>query len=104
MGELLNCSFHVTDGKCIAAGQQHSLALRADGTVVAWGYSFDGNTTIPFNATNLVAIAAGSGFSVALRANGTVVEWGNSILSYPVPSNLSNVVAISASGAFCVIC
>ena len=83
----------------IAAGNLHSLALRADGSVVAWGYNLDGTSIVPSSATNVVAIAAGGNLSVALRANGTVVQWGSGILSYPVPSGLSNVVAISASGS-----
>jgi alpha-tubulin suppressor-like RCC1 family protein len=82
----------------IAAGQYHSLGLRADGTVIGWGNP-DGTTAIPTTTANAtIAIAAGNGFSVALRTNGTVVEWGTGSTSYPVPSNLSNVVAISASG------
>jgi len=84
----------------IAAGNLHSLALRADGTVVGWGNP-DGVISIPPTATNIIAIAAGSGFSAALRADGTVVQWGNGIVNYPVPSNLTNVVAISASGTHC---
>ena len=88
-----------TNVVAIAAGQFHSLALRADGSVIGWGNSSDGSLNIPFTTTNAtLAIGAGNGFGVALRTNGTVVQWGNGIASYPVPSNLSNVVAISASG------
>ena len=43
----------------IAAGDIHSLALKADGTVVGWGYNGYGQTTIPAGLTNVVAIAAG---------------------------------------------
>jgi len=33
--------------QAIAAGDYHSLALRADGTVVAWGYNLHGEATVP---------------------------------------------------------
>jgi len=55
-----------TNVVAIAAGNLHSVALRADGTVVGWGYSQDGSTTIR-PPPQRVAIAAGSGFSAALR-------------------------------------
>ena len=31
----------------VAAGEQHSLALKRDGTVVAWGYNSDGQAKVP---------------------------------------------------------
>ena len=52
----------------IAAGGQFSLALRKDGTVVAWGDNHWGETNIPSNLTNVVAIAAGPNFALALVA------------------------------------
>ncbi len=80
----------------IAAGDDHSLALRADGTVVAWGQNFWGQTAAPSQATNVSAIAAGRDHSLALRADGTVVAWGrNTSGQTNVPSFLTNVVAIA---------
>ncbi len=76
----------------------HSLALKADGTVWAWGYNGqgqlgDGTTTertTPVQVvglTDVVAIAAGigpesdadraSGWSLAVKADGTVWAWGD---------------------------
>jgi len=77
----------------IAAGSDHALALRDDGTVVAWGYNYYGqlgdNTTTtrrwpvqvrgPGSAiylTNVTAISAGSAHSLALADSGTVYAWG----------------------------
>ncbi len=60
----------------IAAGAYHSLALKADGTVVGWGANDDGQISIPFALSNVVAIAAGADHSLALEADGTVVAWG----------------------------
>jgi alpha-tubulin suppressor-like RCC1 family protein len=79
----------------IAAGEFHSLALKADGTVVAWG--FLGLGTVPAGLSGVVAIAAGSGHSLALKADGTVAAWGsNNSGQTTVPAGLSGVVAIAA--------
>ena len=43
----------------IAAGGLHNLALRADGTVVAWGDNWHGQSTVPGGLTGVVALAAG---------------------------------------------
>jgi alpha-tubulin suppressor-like RCC1 family protein len=73
--------------QAIAAGSSHSLALKEDGTVWAWGYNFDGqlgdgtkaNSTRPVRVGQLgrvQAIAAGAFFSLALKEDGTVWAWG----------------------------
>jgi alpha-tubulin suppressor-like RCC1 family protein len=77
----------------ISAGDRHSLALLADGTVLAWGANTngelgDGTTTkrtTPVVVSgpsgrgalgNIIAIAAGTHYSLALKADGTVWAWG----------------------------
>lgn len=78
----------------IAAGNTHSLALKADGTVWAWGGGGNGqlgnNTIAPYvyvpvqvhnvgNAgflTGITAIAVSDNNSMALKNDGTVVTWG----------------------------
>jgi alpha-tubulin suppressor-like RCC1 family protein len=57
----------------VAAGNAHSLALKMDGSVVAWG-SF-GTTNLPSALSNVIAIAACAWKSVALQADGTAVRW-----------------------------
>jgi len=77
----------------IAAGDGHSLALTAEGRVVAWGSFWWGRETDPPSGlSNVVAIAAGLDYSLALTAEGQVVQWPDNA----VPSGLSNVVAIAA--------
>jgi alpha-tubulin suppressor-like RCC1 family protein len=78
----------------IAGGGYHSLALRSDGSVVAWGYNNDGelghgtstNSSTPVQVkgvggtgtlTGVVAIAAGYDKSLALRSDGSLIAWGN---------------------------
>jgi len=76
----------LTDAVAIAAGTAHSLALRSNGTVIAWGYNNFGQTNIPPGLTGVAAIASGGNHCVALRSNGTVVAWGNnSVFQTNVP-------------------
>lgn len=75
----------------IATGEgDHSLAVRSDGTVAAWGYNGDGElgdgtttnrtTTVTVSGLSDVArVSAGGGHSVAVRSDGTVVAWGNNV-------------------------
>jgi hypothetical protein len=80
----------------IAGGYYHSLALKADGTVIAWGNNSYGQTTVPAGLSNVVAIAGGYYHSLALKADGTVIAWGNNNYGQTtVPAGLSNVVAIA---------
>jgi alpha-tubulin suppressor-like RCC1 family protein len=74
----------------IAAGWYHGLALKKDGSVVAWGRNSVGelgdgttnDTFIPVPVTGLadvVDIAAGYQRSMALTASGEVWFWGSSL-------------------------
>jgi len=73
----------------IAAGSFHSLALRDDGTVWAWGYNFfgqlgdgsglylDSNTPVSVSGlSNVSSVSAGVNHSLALKSDGTVWAWG----------------------------
>jgi len=60
----------------IATNYEHCLALKSDGTVVAWGYSYDTRTTVPVGLSSVVAVAAGYSHSLALKSDGTVIAWG----------------------------
>ena len=113
----------------VAAGDTHSLALRQDGTVWAWGANDDGQlgsqpsdrpraspAAIP-TLRHVAAVAAGAGFSVALKDDGTVWTWGLDdrgqlglgahaaarIVSAPtrVPG-LSDIIAIAAGRDHCL--
>jgi alpha-tubulin suppressor-like RCC1 family protein len=72
----------------VSAGERHSLGLRTNGTLWAWGYNTqgrlgDGTQTIRNSPVSVVGgftdwcrISAGWNHSLALRANGTVWAWG----------------------------
>jgi alpha-tubulin suppressor-like RCC1 family protein len=88
----------------IACGNSHFIALRANGTVVSWGDTTYGQVSTA-GWSNIVAIAAAGTHSLGLRNDGTVVSSGaiaypytaNSATNAP-PTDLANVVAISAGG------
>jgi alpha-tubulin suppressor-like RCC1 family protein len=77
----------LTHVKQVAANGQHSVVLKEDGTVWAWGAGDDGQlgdgtgkdrlrpVLVP-GLTNVVAIASGSDHTVALESDGTVWAWG----------------------------
>ncbi len=100
----------LTNVVAIVGGYYFNLALKAGGTVVAWGdYDFDGDeinfgqTNVPAGLTNVVAIAASAFDSFALKADGTVVAWGRDDSGLTnIPAGLTNVVAISAKDDQCL--
>jgi hypothetical protein len=71
------------------------------GTVVAWGYNEDGQTTIPAElGGSVTAIAAGNIHTVVLKDDATVVVLGGAYA--PVPIGLNGVTAIAAGDAHTV--
>jgi len=86
----------------VAAGSFSSLALKSDGTVVAWGCDVNpdrGECNVPGSLSGVRAIAAGFAHSLALKSDGTVVAWGCRDDNYGqcnVPGGLSGVTAIAA--------
>jgi len=93
---ITNAPAAATNVIAIAAGQSFSLALKADGTVLAWGAS--GFTNVPAGLSNVVAIAAGGGQSLALKEDGSLIAWGfpHTSATTNIPAGLTNIVAIAA--------
>jgi alpha-tubulin suppressor-like RCC1 family protein len=86
-----------TNIAAISTAMDHSLALKADGTVFAWGNNMNGQCNVPAGLTGVSKIAAGEFFSVALKTNGSMVVWGaNDYFQYEVPAGLTGVRDISA--------
>ena len=91
------CPPGCTGVKAVSAGGGFSLALKNDGTVVAWGWNGYGQTNVPAGLTGVTVIAAGDYHSMALKSDGTVVAWGwNGYGQTNVPTGLTGVTAISA--------
>jgi hypothetical protein len=73
------------------------VALKNDGTVVTWGNTSIGPTTVPPGLSGVTAISAGFWHTVALKSDGTVVDWGsNGRGPTAAPAGLSGVIAIAA--------
>jgi hypothetical protein len=85
----------------IAAGFGHSLGLKADGSIVAWGSNYYGQCTLPSPNTDFVAIACGSFHSLGLKQDGSIVAWGyNGYGQCTVPSPNTGFKAIATGDAF----
>ena len=78
----------------IAAGWGHNLALKSDGTVLAWGRNDYGQSAVPAGLRDVVAVSAGDAANLALKSDRTVVAWGDYDQS-TLPSALCNVLAIA---------
>ena len=78
----------------LEAGRFHSLALKADGTVMGWGGPA---SAVPLVITNVVMLAAGDSHNLALRSDRSVLAWGdNSLGQTGLPESATNVIAIAA--------
>jgi Immunoglobulin I-set domain/Regulator of chromosome condensation (RCC1) repeat len=88
----------VDNVKAISAGWRHSLALKADGTVLEWGYN-GCVLGVPEGLSNVIAVSAGGGWSVALKDDHTAVAWQCGDIDQSTGWHLSgesDIVAISA--------
>jgi alpha-tubulin suppressor-like RCC1 family protein len=90
----------LTGVKAIAAGIDHSLALKADGTAYAWGLNNAGqlgngsftNSAVPVQVNGLSGIreiSSGRNHSLALLTNGNIYAWGDN--SYGQLGNGTNI-------------
>ncbi|KPU44461.1 N-acetylmuramoyl-L-alanine amidase LytC precursor [Oxobacter pfennigii] len=105
----------LTDVAAVSAGENHSLALKKDGTVYSWGFNMYGTGEIdptyvdlygsPYKVPglqNIIAVSAGKDYSMALQNDGTVWTWYSNMyddnggsLPEKVPG-LTDVTAIAA--------
>ena len=81
----------------IAAGENFSLAIRADGRVTGWGANELGQCNVPTSVGIVRKIACGYGHSLAIQLSGQLVAWGaNQSGQLNVPPGLGIVSDIAA--------
>ena len=85
----------------IAAGGDHTLGLKADGSVVAAGNNYDSQCNVS-NWKNIVAVAARSYHTVGLKADSSVVAVGSNWYGQCNVSDWTDIVAIAAGNAHTV--
>jgi alpha-tubulin suppressor-like RCC1 family protein len=112
----------LTDVIALSSSQMHSLALKKDGTVWAWGgntndqlgNSTSGPSTSPlrvngFDSLPVIAIAAGAVHCLALTNDGSVWTWGDNSLgqqgngtfigTQTIPARVSGLTGVTAIAA-----
>jgi hypothetical protein len=91
-----------------SAGGDYALALKRDGTVVAWGLSIYGAANVPAGLTNVISIAAGIDHALAVvsdefpvfnRHLQNPVKTQNNF-SVTVPSLVGKVYALEFNNSF----
>ncbi len=81
----------------MAAGGAHSLGLKEDGSIVAWGVNnYWGQCDVPEPNEGFVGVAAGGGQSLGLKEDGSIVAWGwNCYGQCDVPEPNEGFVAVA---------
>ena len=80
-----------------SGGEDFSLGLRPDGSIVGWGDDSNGQCDVPSSNTGFIAIAAGGYHSLGLKQDGSIVAWGrNNIGQCNVPEPNTGFTAIAA--------
>ena len=84
----------------VAPGPNHSLGLKTDGSLVAWGSNGNGELNIPAPNAGFVSVAGGGAHSLGLKDDGSIVAWGGNgdgQCDVPAPNTGFTAVAAGAS-------
>ncbi|MGN0317949.1 MAG: TIR domain-containing protein [Lachnospira sp.] len=96
----MKCSSFLSDST-LSVGDMHTVALKADGTVVATGYNNQGQCDVS-EWKDIVAVSAGAEHTVGLKRDGTVVATGCNSAGQCDVSDWKDIVAVSAGGSHTV--
>ena len=84
----------VTGAVQVSAGD-HSVALRADGSIAAWGLNESGQCNVPTNLGPVAFIGTGLNHTLAGLRDGTVRAWGqNTDGQCNVPAGLNDAIQV----------
>jgi LPXTG-site transpeptidase (sortase) family protein len=60
----------------IGSGSNHSCGLKADNSIVCWGYNFYGQLDVPDPNSNFKQLSIGTYHSCGLKNDGSIICWG----------------------------
>jgi hypothetical protein len=84
----------------VAAGYRHSLGLKTNGSILAWGSNADGQCDVPAPNTDFAAVAVGYYHSLGLKTDGSIVAWGLNVYGQCEVSSPNTGFTAVAAGAF----
>lgn len=87
--------------KRIATGMRHTIGLKADGTVIAAGVSYEGEMKVN-KWKNIVAIDTGDRHTIGLKKDGKVVAVGSNDSGQVNTSKWKGIIAIDAGHRYTV--
>ena len=90
-----------SDFGAIAAGAEQGVALRSNGSIVAWGSDSHLQITNVPSGTDFIQVVAGDNHAVALRSNGSLVSWGNTAGTSGEPTS-GTYLQVSAGHNYCL--
>ena len=79
----------------VSAGNEHTVALKSDGTVVAVGWNSKGQCEVG-GWSDIIAVSAGDHHTVALKSDGTVVAVGDNNRGQCDVGEWSDIIAVSS--------
>jgi len=90
----------LSDAVQVVGGDYHSVALRAGGSLVAWGLPMDGRTTPPETGRRWFAIAAGGAHTLGVMEDGNLAGFGrNEARQLDLPRLEEPAIAVAAGDA-----
>ena len=87
----------------VGVGMDALFAIRANGTVTAWGSNTTGLLTPPVGLSGVTQVAGGFAHALARQAGGSVTTWGDGVTTdLSIPSNVVHTRLIAAGRGFSI--